>query len=145
MNNNIKKIIILAVLVLVIGAGAFYGGVKYSQSKALSQRQQLFQSQANMAANFQRGISGRGIAGSNFIGGEVINKDEQSITLKIQDGSSKIIFFSDATAILKTEEGNIEDIDIGQQIVITGQENSDGSYTAQTIQGRESLFRNDSR
>ncbi len=141
-----KKIIpIFVVLILVVGSGAFYGGMKYQQSKGSfgnfsrqnlqnlseEQRQQL---QANIGGSFQRGSGG---AGSNFLNGEVIAKDEQSLTLKMPDGSSKIVFFSTSTTVSEMTEGSINDIEIGKQIMITGQQNSDGSYTAKTIQERQ--------
>ncbi len=140
-----KKIIpIFVALILVVGGGAFYGGMKYQQSKSSfgnltrqnfqnlseEQRQQLLQ--GNVGGSFGQG-TGRG-AGSNFLSGEVITKDEQSLTLKMQDGSSKIVFFSNSTQISKTTEGSVGDIEIGKQIMVTGQQNSDGSYTAKTIQ-----------
>ncbi len=140
-----KRIIpIIIISIIVIGGGAFYGGMKYEQSKSpfsdlsrqnfqnLSpeQRQQLFQ--GNIGESFQRGI-GRG-TGSNLLNGKVIDKDEQSLALKMPDGGSKIVFFSDSTQISKTTEGSIDDIEIGKQIMISGEQNSDGSYTAKTIQ-----------
>jgi hypothetical protein len=128
----IKKLLIIIIALAVIGGGAFYGGMKYGQSKSPArqnfqnlsqeQRQQLLQ------GGTQRG------AGAGFLTGEVIAKDEQSLTLKMSDGSSKIVFFSDSTQISKTTEGSISDIEIGKQIMVSGSQNSDGSYTAKTIQ-----------
>jgi len=125
-----KTLLIIIALILIIGGGAFYGGMKYGQNSSLKQRQQLFQ--GNIEGNFQR-ITNRE-TGSNFLSGEVISKDEQSLTLKMLDGGSMIIFFSDSTQISKTAEGLINDIEIGKQIMVTGEQNSDGSYTAKTIQ-----------
>jgi len=139
-----KLIIFSAILIIVIGGGAFYGGIKYQQSKnsfgnfsrqnsqnlSEEQRQQLFQ--GNVGGNLQNGV-GKG-TGSGFLKGEVINKDEQSLTLKMMDGNSMIIFFSGSTEISKTAEGSIDDIEVGKQITVTGEQNSDGSYTAETIQ-----------
>lgn len=75
--------------------------------------------------------------GGDFVSGEIISKDEQSLTLKMPDGGSKIVFFSDSIKILKTVEGSAEDIAAGKQIMVSGKQNSDGSYTAQTIQERQ--------
>jgi len=139
-----KKIIPIIVALIIIGGGAFYGGMKYQQSKSSfgnfsrqnfqnlseEQRQQLLQ--GNVGGSFGQG-TGRG-TGTNFLNGEVIAKDEQSLTLKMSDGGSKIIFFSDSTEISKTTEGSIGDIEIGKQIMVSGGQNSDGSYTAKTIQ-----------
>lgn len=127
-------IIIVAVIVCV---GAFFGGMQYGQSKNSLPK--------NFAQNIQNGqqmpqgnlgTNGKG-NGMNFLNGEVIAKDEQSLTIKTQDGSSKIVFFSDSTQISKITEGTMNDIEIGKQITINGKENSDGSYTASTVQTRQ--------
>lgn len=137
----IKKLFIIIIVLVVVGGGAFYGGMKYGQNKSLFSRQN-FQNlspeqhqqflQGSIEGNLPRG-TGRGV-GANFLTGEVIAKDEQSLTLKMQDGSSKIVFFSDSTEISKTAEGSIGDVEVGKQIVVNGDQNSDGSYTAKTIQ-----------
>lgn len=144
MNKTMKKIIPIIITLIIIGGGAFYGGIKYGQSKSplsdfsrqnfqnLSpeQRQHLFQ--GNIGGSFQGGLGRR--AGSGFLSGEVIIKDEQSLTLKLQDGGSKIVFFSDLTEVSKTTDGSMEDIETGKQITVSGEQNSDGSYTAKIIQ-----------
>jgi hypothetical protein len=137
-----KTLLIILVTAVVVGGGAFYGGMKYQQSKnSLSrvsgqgfqnlteeQRQQMLQ--GNAGAGVQ---SGRG-NGANFLAGEVISKDEKSLTLKASDGGSKIIFFSASTKISKMIDGSADDLEIGKTITVNGQQNSDGSYTASTIQ-----------
>jgi len=145
-----RKTLLSIIALAVIGGGAFYGGMKYGQSTRQNpalykerdlggqnlspeQRQQLFQ--GNIGGSFQRGIGGG--AGTNFLSGEVITKDEQSLTLKMPDGGSKIVFFSGSTKILKTTDGSIDDIGMGEQIMVSGEQNSDGSYTTQTIQERQ--------
>jgi hypothetical protein len=139
-----KKLLPIIIALIIVGGGAFYGGMKYGQSKSplgnfsrqnfqnLSeeQRQELFQGNVGEAL---QGRIGRG-AGAGFLNGEVIAIDEQSLTMKMSDGSSRIVFFSNSTQISKTTEGSTSDIEVGKQIMITGQQNSDGSYTAQTIQ-----------
>jgi Domain of unknown function (DUF5666) len=132
-----KKIIIIVVLLLVVALAAFYGGMIYGKNSVQSSRQQFFQ--ANAGAGFQRSSNARGQGGAGFVMGEVVSKDDKSITLKLQDNSSKIVFFSDATSVSKTDQGSMDDISVGQQIMVQGQQNSDGSYTAQIIQQRENL------
>jgi len=132
-----KKLLQIIIALVVIGGGAFYGGMRYGQgtyqiSKNLSP-EKLQSSQGKTGGAFSKGIKDIK-AESNFLNGEVIIKDEQSLTLKVPDGGSKIIFFSDSTVISKITEGSIDDIEIGKQIMITGEQNSDGSYTAKTIQ-----------
>ncbi len=144
MNNHMKKIILILIVLVLVGGGAFYGGMKYGQSKSpfgdfsrqnfqnLSSEEHQQLSQGNVGKTLQRGVGRE--AGAGLLNGEVIDKDEQSLTLKISDGGSKIIFFSDSTQISKMVNGLIDDIEIGKQIMVGGEQNPDGSYTAKTIQ-----------
>jgi hypothetical protein len=129
---NTKQWVTLVVVAIVFAGGGFFGGMKYQQSKtpvraagAAGQRGQAF------------GAGGRGAAaGSQFLNGVVLSKDAQSFTVKMQNGSSKIVFYSGSTSINKTVEGTADDIIVGNQIVVTGSTNSDGSLTAQNVQIR---------
>lgn len=122
--------------IIVISLGAFYGGMKYGQKSATSSGfiRQNFQnlSEEERQQFVQRGTGVR--SGGDFISGEVIEKDEQSLTLKTSDGGSRIIFFSDQTEINKFADGTIGDVEKGKTISIRGQKNQDNSITAQSIQ-----------
>ena len=59
-----------------------------------------------------------------------------SLIIKIQDGSSKIVLFSGATEVSEMITGSIRDIKAGRIAMVSGTKNSDGSYTAKTIQVR---------
>jgi len=126
-----KKIIPIIITIVIIGSGAFYGGMKYGQNKISSQRSSFQNLSPEQRQQF---VQSAGRTGTNFLSGEVISKDEKSLTIKLPDGGSKIVFFSDSTQISKTTAGIIDDIEIGKQIMISGNQNSDGSYTAKTIQ-----------
>jgi len=140
-----KNILITVVIVLVVGAGAFYGGMKYGQNKistgnlgaagfsnlTTEQRQALRQQQGN--ANFQGGTMR---ANGNMTAGEIIARDDKTITIKMPDGGSKIVFYSDSTTVQKSTDGTSADLQIGQEVTTNGTANSDGSVTAQTIQIR---------
>jgi len=128
-----KKLITLILIshLIAIGVGV-YGGMKYGESKSPA-RQNFQNLSPEQRQQLSQGRTGTR-AGANFLSGEVINKDEKSLTLKMTDGGSKIVFFSTSTQISKTAEGSINDIEIGKQIMVSGDQNSDGSYTAKTIQ-----------
>jgi hypothetical protein len=143
-----KKIWTLIIIVAVIvGVASFYGGTLYEKSSltklgllrsgANSQRQGSIQGGGqNRPSGFARG----GANGQNgsFIGGSVIAKDDKSITVKAQDGSSKIVFFSGSTTVGKSVSGSASDLANGQQVMVNGTANPDGSVTAQNIQIRPS-------
>ncbi len=142
----------VAVVAVVVGSGAFYGGMKYAQAKrgylpagrqdfanlTPEQRQQLM---ANGSAGF-RGMTGQGRGGANgdgFTSGDVISKDDKSITIKMRDGGSKIIFYSNNTEVSKFVNGMASDLEVGKYVTINGTVNQDGSVTAQLIQIRPNL------
>lgn len=122
------------VAALVIAGIAFYSGAQYAKSTSNS-----LYAQNSQRGGMMNGSTGRrGAIGGmgGFIGGEVLSKDAQSITIKLRDGGSKIVFVASSTQISKSAPGNIDDVAIGSQIMVTGSTNSDGSATAQTIQIR---------
>ncbi|KPJ55906.1 hypothetical protein AMJ49_06150 [Parcubacteria bacterium DG_74_2] len=144
-----KKILPIIIAFIIISGGAFYGGMKYTQSKSLQgfgqsdfqelrnlspeERQQRLQQMGTAGMDLGVGRIGNR-KGSGFVAGEVISKDEESITVKLQDGGSRIIFYSDSTEVSKFIDGNAEDIEIGKSVTISGETNEDGSITAKTIQ-----------
>jgi hypothetical protein len=54
------------------------------------------------------GRIGRMGSGTAFVRGEIIDKDEISITIKIEEGGSKLVFYSKDIQIIKTEEAEEE-------------------------------------
>jgi len=120
--------LVVAILVVLVGAGAFFGGMKYQQSK-----QPAFLRQMGGVQGQRTGTGGNRM-GFRPVNGEIISSDDKSITVKLQDGSSKIVLFSDSTEINKAAEATKEDLKAGEKVAVFGQENSDGTVTAQNIQ-----------
>lgn len=131
MNKNMKKTIIFSIIILIIAASSsFYGGMIYAQSKSRNNFQERFQ-QTGVPSN---GEKVNNFQNSGFVSGEIISKDNESITVKLKNGGSKIIFYSDSTEIKKMADALIEDIDIGKNVNINGDANQDGSIIAKLIQ-----------
>lgn len=115
----------------MVGAGAFFAGMKYQQSKQPAFSRQFAGQQGARTGQGQVQGNRQGLRPVN---GEIISKDDKSITVKLQDGSSKIVLISDKTSINKATEATIDDLKSGEKVAVFGQENSDGSVTAQNIQ-----------
>ena len=129
-----KKIIAVIVGIIIIGGGSFYAGMKFDQSRRSSRAGQARAQQFGITGN-PAGQGGQR-TGAGFTVGEIIAKDEKSITIKLSNGGSKIIFFSDTTEVDKFAKGTAIDLEVGQTVTVNGQINQDGSVTAQTIQLR---------
>lgn len=139
-NNHMKKILLAVIVTAVVaGGGAFYGGMQYQKTKSVSARVGNF---GNLSAEERQARIGNGAGAlrqgvnGGTVSGEVISIDADSITVKIADGGSKIVFFSTSTKIQKSTEGTKEDLKEGEQVLIMGLVNQDGSVSAQSIQLR---------
>ncbi len=91
------------------------------------------------AAGFAGRAGARFANGANFVTGTVTAKDDQSITVKSRDGSSKVILYSTTTEVSKFASGSLADVAVGVNVMASGKTNSDGSITAQSIQIRPAM------
>lgn len=123
MKNNFIGVILVIILV---GAGAFFGGMKYQESQQRASGRQF-----NGALGSRTGGNRTGF---RPVSGEIISSDDKSVTVKLQDGGSKIVLVSDKTTINKAVQATRTDLTVGQKVAVFGQENPDGSVTSQNIQ-----------
>ncbi len=128
----------LLVIAILVGAISFFAGMKYQETK-----QPRFFGGVNgqMMQRGQTGRTGNGSAsggamrnGIRPVSGEIISSDDKSITVKLQDGSSKIVIVAETTDINKADKATKDQLKPGETVAVFGQENSDGSITAQNIQ-----------
>ena len=119
-----NQIIIAVIILLVAVGGSFYGGMVFGQNQKRN---------FNFAGPNQN-VSIRGNRPGGANAGEIIAKDEKSITIKLPTGGSKIIFYSNSTQIGKFTSGTADALAIGQSVNVNGTTNSDGSVTAVNIQ-----------
>ena len=123
------KNIIIAVVITVIVAGGvgFWVGTKQAPSSNTPSGQMP-----------RGGFGARGGAGGFGGGttGSIVSNSNGSLTIAMKDGSSKIVFVSASTTIMKTTAGSSSDLASGTNVVVIGSTNSDGSITANSIQIR---------
>lgn len=133
-----KKNIIIGVVVIIVGAGSFFGGMKIGEgNKPNTFGNRNFQSMTDAQRQQLAQQNPTGRIGQNGFGGtagEVLSKDDKSITVKIPSGGSKIILYSNTTIIGKATTATINDIQVGQTISVNGTTNTDGSVSARSIQ-----------
>lgn len=146
-----KQIASTVAALILVGGGSFYGGMQYQQRTAPSntgrmggqfanlspeERQARFQQMGSADGAIRGGM--RSTNGGGLVNGEIIAKDEKSITLKLRDGGSKIVFLPENTSVSKSTQASIPDLIVSGQVTVMGTPNTDGSVTAQTIQLRPS-------
>lgn len=128
MNKN-TTIIVAVVFVIIAGIGGFFGGMQYQKM----QRPTFANRQFGNGVEGQRQGFG---ANSNFrpVRGQVISMGNNSLTVKLSDGSTKIVVFSGSTRFVKSSSAAEGDLKTGDTINVIGNQNSDGSLTASDVQ-----------
>ncbi len=130
-----NKLIPIIAAVIIVGGGSFYAGMKYDQNQSSAARGRNFGSLSQ--GRGQQGMGMRG--GGGFVIGDVVTKDDKSITVKLRDGGSSIVFFTASTTVVKSTEGGAQGVVIGKQVSVMGTKNQDGSVNAQSIQIRSDM------
>ena len=132
-----NKSILVTILIVLISLAAGFGGGYFFRNYRLSKMRTNFGGQfqgrtgtmprAGNGQGAQRGFGG-------MVTGEVISQDEKSITVKVVDGSSKIVILGDSTTYSQTQSAQKSDLKVGDKVGVFGTANSDGSVTATSIQ-----------
>lgn len=116
------------IIVIIVAAAAFFGGTEYQKTQAFGSGEQP----GHGGANGQGRFGARRFTGATV--GEILTVDANSVTVKLQDGSSKIVNISASTTFTKTDSASKSDLKTGERIAAFGSTNSDGSITAQNVQ-----------
>lgn len=146
---NIKNAfnLVTLILVIVVGGAAFFGGMKYQENatkKAIQSQYTNPFSGRNQFQNTRNGNTGSKSTTQNGVGerrmgngqivGEITSIENNSITIKDNQGNSRIILISDKSTISKASAGQISDLKVGEKVSAFGTPNTDGSVSATNIQ-----------
>jgi hypothetical protein len=125
------QIVATIVVIVAVGLGAFFGGRATGGSSATT-ADELGAMQGPPANRPARPGGPPGAAG-NMVAGSIISADDSSITVQTSDGSTKIVLLSDSTQITKSETGSMSDLTSGEDVVVNGTTNDDGTVTADSV------------
>ncbi len=145
------SIALMVVAIVAVGAGAFYGGMRYGQQSALSDLRSSFQpgsaavqfgdgGQNRLGQNGQPGqFAQRGATGANgFTGsgvfGTIESIDGDTMVISTGDGQKTTVKTTDTTLIEKNASVSISELAQGETVVVSGSKNDDGSLTARSVQ-----------
>lgn len=116
-------IFVWALVTILLAGATFFAGTKYQASlRTTAPRQELAGRNGGQFRN-----------GGNAVNGEILTIDDKSISVKLPDGSSKVVLLSGSVAISKAAEGTKSDLKIGERVIVFGTTNADGSVTATNI------------
>ena len=119
-------LIILAVAILA-GAGGFFAGKTNSSGNS---------------RQFRPGTN-QNFRGNRPVSGQILNSDAQSLTVKLPDGSTKIVLLTSSTQINQATKATQDDLKTGVTVAAFGTTNADGSITAQSVQINPQMMRRD--
>lgn len=143
MNKHFENNKAFAAIVVLVGACglSFWGGMTYAKSQSEFARNGF----APGTNNMMRGTRGPNMMAGGFAAGTVKSKDATGFTVELRGGpnsangssvGSRIIFVDSTTQFGKTVTGTIDDIIVGENVLVSGKSNADGSITAQSVQIR---------
>lgn len=120
-----KKFFIF-ILVILVALVSFYGGMKFKEMR-------LRKNFSSLRGNFnQEGRTFSPRAG--FLTGTIISKDNESFTIKTERGETRVVFLTDQTKFLRSQEISKDEIQQGQRVMVNGRESSNNVFTAQLVQ-----------
>jgi uncharacterized protein (UPF0333 family) len=131
MNKNMM-IVVAAILIVVAAAGGFFGGTMFQKNQTSTLGAM---GRGNFATRFgQNGQNGQNAQAFRPVRGQVLSMGNNSLTVKMSDGSTKIVVLSASTSFVQSTKAVLSDIKTGDTINVVGTQNSDGSVTASDVQ-----------
>jgi hypothetical protein len=131
-------IIIVSAIVIAAGsaAGGFFGGRAYERNQANTTRNNFLTSRG--VQDFNPGVNpnGTGAPAGGFGGGatgQIKSIDGNTLTLTTARNETKVTL-SETTRIEKSTTGALADLQAGQEVMVTGQRDSNGNITAVQVQ-----------
>jgi len=144
--NRTVKIVVTVLGALVLLAGSFYGGTLFGKQQAQAALPEGFRDRVmrlapgeeapEAAGQRQFGQAGGGPSSASAGGlvGQIEEIDGSSLVVTGFDGQKTTVQATETTLIEKYASVTVADLVAGEQVVISGSQNEDGSITARSIQ-----------
>jgi len=134
-----KNVAVTVALVLVVGVGGVFGGMTFQKSQTQSTGMGQFGGPGGGPGfggpggygGMRNGMNRQGMG--RPVSGKIIEKDDNSITVKMDDGSTKIVMVPSSSTVNKASKATKEDLKVGENVMVMGTTNSDGSVSATNI------------
>ncbi len=126
------------IIVVVLFSGLFfYLGLSYQKTKMPTPGSNRDAMRASLGeGNFANSEnSSRGTRGGQIIG-EIIKINEESFTIKLNDGGSNTIYMTDETTINQMSKADRNSLEEGREIIVSGNAQENQTIIADSIQIR---------
>mgnify|MGYP001768331299 CR=1 FL=1 len=147
MSKPMQIILGLVVLVLV-AAGSFFGGMLVGKQQASAAAPVSFSADfqppagviplgdpsARPNAPGQQGAAGRFAAQPGMLVGQIESIEGNTLLIAGAEGQQTQVQVTDTTLIEKNASVTVADLETGETVMISGSENDDGSITARSLQ-----------
>ena len=137
-----KKIwigVAVALLVVAVGAGAFWAGMSYGKSQAEQDVAGLMQErlgargiQLPAGGQLPQGVQGDTTQFGGGIRGTIEAVEGDTLVINSDEGIIRVQT-TDTTLIEKNMSVGVGDLEIGETVVVSGPQNEDGSITARSV------------
>ena len=137
--NRVGMVVIGVVVIAAVAGGAFWAGTRVGENRALQDPTRFFQQRIRgQGGQFPvaSGTPPAGVRGNLGVGGGTVGTIEtiegDTVVLSTETGTIRVQT-TDTTLIEKSMTVQVGDLEVGEQVVVSGSRNDDGSVTARSI------------
>jgi len=130
----VPRVIAGIVVVAVVAAGSFYGGMVYGKRQGQTALPAAAGRQGMAPAQGAPGAFQRGAGQGGMLVGRIEVIAEGAILVTDSSGKQTWVYVTDTTLIEKNVSINLADLVRGETVVVSGSPGNDGSITARSVQ-----------
>lgn len=123
---------------VAIAGASFWGGMTYQKTRTQSNLRNFVGNRTDGNRVMLRNGNGTqlpaGMGGRGMVSGEVSKIEDMTLTVKLPDGSSKIVILSNETKYLTSTPGSKDLLKEGTKVKIEGSNSNEGITTANQVQ-----------